>query len=211
MKKLFLLAALFVSAIAYSQCGVYLTVDDYLNGKLTDECDKYTLPSGRGADDRLVLHTKAGKKTYMFNKIWAYKDKLSVIRVLNGEQRLMVCKGAIYAFTEANLDPEPRIVLYKKQVTYHRIYDGLMYMGGTAADRQDFKVVKDFETLFELMDPALVPKVMARKEQLVAKGNEIILPEQLINYYNSLLPGYVPLYNTIIFEHSIYVITTDAQ
>src|SRR4051812_6822875 len=96
MKKIILFAALLVAAKAYSQCGVYLTASDYINGKLTDECKKISIPSGPGPDDRVAL---LGKRSYLWTEIWGYKDGMSEYRILYGQPMLIACKGAIYVFT----------------------------------------------------------------------------------------------------------------
>lgn len=186
-----LLLVLLFTAKAFSQCGVYLTADDFVSGKLTSEGKVLSIPSGPGEDDRLVV----GGKTYLFEKIWGYKDNLSMYRILNYQPHLIVCSGNLYAFA-----PYGPVKRKGKNTVYYRLTFGFGQISITKDIRStEVTTVADYLSLWKLMDPKLIPKV---KEYFVERTEEnegvTPVPEQIINYYNSLLPGFVePIYDTI--------------
>jgi hypothetical protein len=193
MRKIYvlLIATVWIAMQARAQCGVYLTAGDYINGKLTAEGKVLSIPSGPGPDDRVVV----SGKTFMFDKIWGYKNNLSEYRMLDGEPRLIVCKGNIYAFA-----PYGPIKKRGKKTTYYRLTLGFGQITVTKDLRStEATTVADYLDLWKVMDPKLIPQV---KQYFVKRteANEGVtpVPEQIINYYNSLLPGYVePLYDII--------------
>jgi len=212
MKKLFLFVALFTTATAYSQmyvqglqkCGIYLTVDDYLNGKLTDEGNKITEPAGRGNPDYILIHTKDGKKEHKKNKIWGYKIGLGDYKMIDGKPRLVICRGAIYAFIGRGA-----FVQNGKKIIFSR---------RSAIDFGTFYLTKDLRTIeptefvnyyqiWRFMDTQLVKQVKKYGQSLVDGGQHVVFPEQIINYYNSLLPGYIaPIYSETQYENVMNVL-----
>jgi hypothetical protein len=60
----------------------------------------------------------------------------------------------------------------------------------------------DYSQLWPYMDPQLIDRI---KDYFVKRTEEnegvMAIPEQIINYYNSLLPGHIePPYNTITVQ-----------
>jgi hypothetical protein len=196
MKKLFFLLVFLVSLKAYSQCGVYLTAEDFIAGKLTDEGIDIGIPSGPGEDDRVVVTTSHGKKAHKWADVWGYKDNLSYYRILYGQPMIIVCRGKLIAYT-----PYGPIKKTGKNTTYYRKVDGFgeVYVSTDFKNPDGISPVNDFSQLWALLDKSVLQKV---KEYYVARTaeNESLeaTPEQIISFYNSLFPGYVePTYSVI--------------
>lgn len=195
MKQFIFCLLLVISAQAFSQCGVYLTADDFIAGKLTDEGGSISIPSGPGEDDRVVVTTKDGKKTHLFNDIYGYKDKLSTYRILYNRPYILVCRGAITAFT-----PYGPIEQTKKGIVYYRRVIGFGEIVITT-DLHDNKpqTITDYVDLWKVMDPLYVGKAKEFIRKMSSEnGNIQAIPEQTIEYYNAQLNDYVPaVYTTI--------------
>lgn len=186
---------LFVSVQAFSQCGVYLTADDFIAGKLTDEGSLLSIPSGRGEDDRVVITTKNGMKTHLFSNIYGYKNKLSVYRIIFNQPYILVSRGAINAFT-----PYGPISQTKKGVVYYRRVAGFgeVVITNNLHDKNP-QIIADYIDLWKAMDLLYVGKVKDFVRRMSSENGDITaIPEQTIEYYNSLLDGYVPAAYTTI-------------
>jgi hypothetical protein len=187
MKKIIVLlcSILFLATGARGQCGIYLSAEDYLSGKLTSESKVLSIPPGPGEDDRVVC----GGKTYLWKDIWGYKNNLSEYRMLQGQPCIIACKGNLYALTPYG--PFKRV---GKKVIYVRKVVGFGEVMVTKDIRdKEVNSVMDFKTLWSYMDPELIPKVKDFFAKCSVENKGVMcLPEQIINYYNSLLPGYIP-------------------
>ncbi len=179
------MAVLFIAVKGSAQCGVFLSAQDYINGKLTNESKTLTIPSGAGPDDRVIC----GGKKYMFTEIWGFKNNLSEYRIIYGEPKLIVCKGNIYGFTPygpIKNKSKGKIVYYREVVGFGEI------MITKDLKNPEVTSLADFRDLWSYMDTALLPKVKEFYSKCVVNNEGVMpVPEQIINYYNSLLPGYV--------------------
>lgn len=195
MKQCLFFFLVLFSVQAFSQCGVYLTADDFIAGKLTDEGGSISIPSGPGEDDRVVVTTKHGRKTHLFSDIYGYKNKLSVYRILYNRPYIQVCRGAIHAFT-----PYGPIEQTKKGVVYFRrvVGFGEIVIASDLHDKNP-QTITDYVDLWKVMDPLYVGKAKEFIRRMSSENGDITaIPEQTIEYYNSLLNGYVPApYTTI--------------
>lgn len=189
MKAITLLAFLLLFTSAYSQSGVYLSADDYINHKLTDECQSLSVPSKPGENDVIVLLTKNGRKTYLFSEVWGYKNGHSEYRILQGKPHLIACKGNIYALT-----PYGPILQKGKKVIYYRYKESF----GAVTITKDISDLNpstytDYTELWKQFDSTSVKDLKDYYIKLIpaSKGYEVA-PEHIINYYNSTRPGYIP-------------------
>ncbi|HLP21244.1 MAG TPA: hypothetical protein VK174_13120 [Chitinophagales bacterium] len=195
MKNTLLLALLLIVGNVYSQCGVYLTAEDYTNGKLTDEGISLSIPSGPGEDNAVAIITKNGRKVHMWNKIWGYKDKLSEYRIIYDRPMLIACKGAICVFA-----PYGPLSKSGKKVVYIRKAFGFGEITiASSPTSKEITTLADYSELWRKMDPVFVPRVKDYYSQLSSQNGDVMpVPEQIINYYNSLVPGYVePVYQSV--------------
>lgn len=189
MKTITLFACLLAFAATYAQSGVYLSVDDYLSGKLTDECQSLSVPRKPGENDLIVLLTKNGRKTYKFSQVWGYKDGLSEYRMIQSLPYLIVCKGEILAFAPYGPIRQvgKKVVYYRRQLNF-----GEIVVTKNMRD-PDPITLSDFTQLWQAVDSNSVPDLKKEYSKLVVSNEGVyVVPEQIINYYNSTRPGYVP-------------------
>jgi hypothetical protein len=184
-----LLGAIILYANVTAQSGVYLTVDDFLNHKLSVEGKTLKIPSGPGEDNRVVVATAEGNKTFLFTEIWGFQNGLSEYRMLKGKPYLIACKGEYYVFTQYGPIRQKRdkIIYYRNQVGFGEINltkDLHNETLTTLTDYADLWAMFDAKTVAELKDAYI--KLLANNE-----GADVI-PEQIIDHYNSTRKGYIP-------------------
>lgn len=195
MKNGLLCLFMLISVSAFSQCGVYLTADDFIAGKLTDEGSSLSISSVTGAESKVVVVTKAGSKTHFFKDIYGYKNKLSTYRIISNKPYIQVCRGALNAFT-----PYGPIEQTKNGVVYYR---RLMGFGeiviSTDLHTTSTQTITSYDELWKVMDTNYTRKVKEFVRRMTNENGDIqAVPEQTIEYYNSLQNGFVPAKYTTI-------------
>jgi hypothetical protein len=190
MRPLLLLICLFFYACSYAQSGVYLSADDYLNNKLTDECKSLSIPSRKGPNDRILLLTSKGSKTYTFYEVWGFKDGIAEYRVVHGRPMLIVCKGVLWAFSpNGSLKKKGDKIVFQRTLTY-----GFGEITVTKDIRDPEPITyTGYPDLWKQFEPKSVPGLKEYYSKLMLKDEDnFVAPEEIINYYNSTRPGYVP-------------------
>lgn len=210
MRKLSFLPLLLFFMSVHSQCGVYLTADDFKNGKVSDACKSFTKRSQRGAD-ALVLHTETGNKVYEMDKIWGYKkDDLNDVCIVKNETYVVVGNGPLYFFP-CKIEDAHRKRNKKGEIIYYK--SGVNAYASVDLSKAPVRVRK-MSDLLDLMDEGMLKKVKehfnnnfcgVENQGLNFKEARKIperpaMIEEVVDYYNSLFPGYRPfVYDTYEF------------
>lgn len=98
MKTLLLILSIIICNAVYSQGGVYLSIQDYKNGKLTDASDDVKVTATG------IINIKVGveKKSYKPKDVWGYRivtDGVSTdYRIIVGFARAIYSTGAIWVY-----------------------------------------------------------------------------------------------------------------
>jgi hypothetical protein len=115
MKHVLLLCALALPFIAFSQEGVYLTLQDFKDGKLTDQTDDL-----RCMGATVVVRLGKVKKTYKNKEIWGYrrsdKNMSTDYRMIDGFGCAIYAKGEIWIY----LGQRDHFMLQKDSVVFIR-------------------------------------------------------------------------------------------
>jgi hypothetical protein len=187
MKNFLFIALLIFSNLLSAQCGLYLTQEDYLNKKLTDE-----RKNGFRLNSTVRIYNRGDKSSeYIvdFTKVWGYRFGLTDYRIIDGKPRAILSAGEFYFFG----DIEDKFYFDKKEKRIMFSYDASNFGLVSKGINGEMKKSTSYKVLYEILG---ITDVKAFKKELMdwIKKNDLRsggLPSEVVDCYNNRFPASV--------------------
>jgi len=184
MKRLvYLFAVILIPAFTNAQNGVYMSLQDFKNHKLSKECEFVGMEYLMGKYSIIIENGKNKEKIALKgSRIWGFRRGICDYRVIDDLPHCIATKGAIWYYSGADdkimTDKEGDTCYYKDSNAYPYASKGL-----------DGPLVKlnNNKDLLKLMDTKGAEDVLDKAKKFWLS----IYGEDWADYYNSTRPGFL--------------------
>lgn len=173
---------LFCALATMAENGVYNSLKDFKEGKLSKKCESMNIEQFGGRYVITLINGDNKEKIVLRESdIWGYKRELTDYRIIDGLPRAIATKGEIWIYS-GYMDKKE---IFKGDTAYYK--ESNVYPYASKGIDGELVLVHNMKELFKLMDQKEVPRI--DKELRAFKVSSFL--EDVADYYNSTRPGYL--------------------